>query len=109
MVHLNRLREQAVEPMLEALKDGKLRYAATKYFPALSRIGSREFIEDVFDAESKPRLSKMHFSIQLYDAIEFYNEVNRKKFNYLLAGAFCLTLAIVLTATTGIILFVSIG
>lgn len=83
-----------------------LAYRVTKYFPA-PRIGSVEFIEEVFNATSKP--SKKHFAIQMYKGFLAYNEINRKKFNYLSWGTVCLTLAIIFTAMTGIFLVFSMG
>ena len=83
-------------------------FRVTKYFPA-PRIGSVKFIEAVFNAQSEPVLSKKHLSIQLYDAIQYYNKENINKFNYLLVGALSLTIAIVFTSMIGIILFISIG
>jgi hypothetical protein len=81
-----------------------LAFRVTKYFPA-PRIGSVEFIEEVFDALSKP--SKKHFAIQIYDGIKAYNEINRNKFKYLFWGTVCLAIAIIFTAITGIILVFS--
>jgi len=83
-----------------------LAFRVTKYFPA-PRIGSVEFIEEVFDASSKP--SKKHFAIQMYDGIQAYNEINRNKFKYLFWGTIFLAIAIIFTVITGIILVVSMG
>ena len=89
-----------------------LAYRVKKYFPA-PRILSDEFIEEVFTNQSETvreeLMNKKHFALQLFAGIQSYNDVNIKKYDYLNWGALCLTCAIIFTAATGIILFLSIG
>ncbi|MFH1773921.1 MAG: hypothetical protein ABH874_03055 [Methanobacteriota archaeon] len=81
-------------------------YRTTKYMP-IPQINSKEFIQEVFT--EKTQLSLQHLSLQIYDAIQFYNLHNTKKYNYLFASTVFLLIAIVCTAVVGAFLFLSIS
>lgn len=70
-------------------------------------IQSLEFIQEV--CEGKATLSVPHILAQIFDAIQFTDEVNRKKYNFLLAAIALLLLAITCTAVIGTLIFASIG
>lgn len=77
----------------------------TKYKRA-PNIESMEFIQEV--CEGKTKLSLTYMSIQLFDAIQFTDEVNKRKYDFLLAATVLLLIAIACTAIMGILVFVSI-
>ena len=81
-----------------------LSFRITKYKRAPA-IESTEFIQDV--CEGKAMLNVPHLLVQIFDAIEFTDEINRKKYTLLLIATMLLLLAIVCTAILGILVFIS--
>jgi hypothetical protein len=69
-------------------------------------IQSLEFIQGVSKGTAK--LSIPHMSVQIFDAIQFTDETNKKKYKFLLAATGLLLLAIVCTAIMGALIFGSI-
>jgi len=82
-----------------------LSFRVTKYKRA-PNIQSLEFIQEV--SEGRARLSVPHMVVQIFDAIQFCDEINKKKYNSLLVAIALLLLAIACTAVIGTLIFVSI-
>lgn len=76
-------------------------FKITKYKP-VPQINSKEYIIKVFQGEVF--LSLKHFSIQIYEAIEFYNKKNAEKYMYLFLATVSLMIAIISTAILGILI-----
>jgi len=82
-----------------------LAYKTSKYMP-VPQVDSKEFIKDVFSG--KTELSEIHILFQIIDAIKFYDNINARKYLYLLLGTIFLLIAIALTAITGVLFFLSL-
>ncbi|MBU7029235.1 MAG: hypothetical protein HXS48_20025 [Theionarchaea archaeon] len=83
-----------------------LSFRITKY-KRVPSIHSLEFIQEV--CAGKAKLSITHMAVQIFDGIQFTNEINRGKYDFLLVATGLLLLAIVCTAVIGILVFLSIG
>ena len=83
-----------------------LSFRVTRYKRAPT-IQSLEFIVEV--SRGRATLSVPNMLVQIFDAIQFTDEVNKKKYNFLLAATALLLLAIACTAVIGTLVFVSIG
>lgn len=81
-----------------------LAFKTTQYMP-VPQIDSKEFIKDLFSG--KAELSEMHILLQIIDAIKFYDDINARKYTYLISGTIFLLIAVALTAITGIVLLLS--
>ena len=83
-----------------------LSFRVTKY-KRVPNIQSLEFIQEV--CAGTAQLSVPHLLVQVFDAIQFTDDANRKKYNFLLAATALLLLAIAFSAVTGALIFLSIG
>jgi hypothetical protein len=82
-----------------------LSFRVTRYKRAPS-IQSLEFIQEVSEGEAQ--LSVSHMAVQIFDAIQFCDKINKQKYNFLLAAIILLLLAIACTAVIGTLVFVSV-
>ncbi len=74
-------------------------FRTTKYMP-IPQINSKEFIIKFFQGEAN--LSIKHLTLQAYEAIEYYNKANSKKYTFLFFATVSLMIAIIFTAILGI-------
>jgi len=77
-----------------------------KYMP-VPQIRSKRFVKDVF--ENNVNLSLYGISMQFYDATDFYNVQNKRKYTYLKIAISSLTVAIIFTTLLGIITAIMIS
>jgi hypothetical protein len=82
-----------------------LSFRITRYKRAPT-VQSGEFIQKVSTGEAE--LSMPHLIAQIFEAFQFTDEINRKKYNYLFAATALLLLAIVCTAVMWVLVFASI-
>ena len=71
------------------------------------QIRSKRFVKDVF--ENNVNLSLYGISMQFYDATDFYNVQNKRKYTYLKIAISSLTVAIIFTTLLGIITAIMIS
>ena len=82
-----------------------LSFRVTKYMRA-PNIQSSEFIQEV--CKGNAQLSVPHIAVQIFDAIQFCDGINGRKYTFLLIATALLLLAIACTAVIGTLIFVSI-
>jgi len=80
-------------------------FRTTKYKP-IPQINSKDFINDVF--QKKVNLSLRHLSMQAYEGIRYYDEKNAEKYTFLFLATTFLIVAIISTATLGILILITI-